>query len=275
MTMFHRKPKNPVCGARGCEWSNPHMHGAFGGVVGVTTVTPAAYINLSVDQIKHGVQADNQPQEDPQLRKRLRICQGGARAGKTIAILMCLIDLAGNPATGKLVISVVSETMPHLKKGAMRDFMSIMESPWLLGADERWNKTDQHLHVRRRHHHRVLQCRLPRQGPRPRPRRALHQRVQQRAVRDLPSARPPYVASVIYLDFNPVAEFYVHTDLMHRADAEFIKLTYLDNEAIPPAIRREIELLKRQREPLAHLRPRRDRHQRGPGLHQLDHRPTG
>ena len=73
------------------------------------------------------------------LRARLRICQGGARAGKTIAILMCLIDLATNPAMEKLVISVVSETMPHLSRGAMRDFENIMKAR-LYWEQERYNK---------------------------------------------------------------------------------------------------------------------------------------
>src|SRR3990167_2428109 len=73
------------------------------------------------------------------LKKRLRIIQGGSSAGKTIAILLVLIDRAQREK-GKL-ISVVSETMPHLKRGAIRDFLGIMEEHGYYKEDL-WNRTD-------------------------------------------------------------------------------------------------------------------------------------
>jgi phage terminase large subunit len=45
----------------------------------------------------------------------------------------------------------------------------------------------------------------------------------------------------IYLDYNPVSEFWVDTELLSDADAEMIVLTYKDNEALEPSIIREIE----------------------------------
>lgn len=45
----------------------------------------------------------------------------------------------------------------------------------------------------------------------------------------------------IYLDFNPTNEFWVHTELMDDANSDFIILTYKDNEALDPAIVKEIE----------------------------------
>ncbi len=40
-----------------------------------------------------------------------------------------------------------------------------------------------------------------------------------------------------WLDFNPVNEFWVHTEVMRkRSDWQFLKLTYRDNEGIPPAV---------------------------------------
>jgi phage terminase large subunit len=47
--------------------------------------------------------------------------------------------------------------------------------------------------------------------------------------------------SFIYLDYNPVAEFWVDTELNNDADAELITLTYKDNEALDPSIVKEIE----------------------------------
>ena len=62
---------------------------------------------------------------------------GGTRSGKTFATLQVLTVIAkGTPG---LIISVVSETMPHLKRGAIRDFKEILADEWV---DDCWNKTE-------------------------------------------------------------------------------------------------------------------------------------
>jgi phage terminase large subunit len=48
----------------------------------------------------------------------------------------------------------------------------------------------------------------------------------------------------IYIDYNPSAEFWAHTELMNSPDSDFIILTYKDNEALEPAIVKEIESAK-------------------------------
>lgn len=174
------------------------------------------------------------------LKARLRICQGGARAGKTIAILMCLIDLAGTHEN--LIISVVSETMPHLKKGAMRDFIAILQARGYWDY-EAWNKSDSIYTFPNATIIEFFSADSPDKvrGP---GRDILFinecnnvpfETYRQLALR---------TRKVVYLDFNPVAEFYVHTELLSRFDAEFVKLTYLDNEALPKSQVREIELLR-------------------------------
>ncbi len=45
----------------------------------------------------------------------------------------------------------------------------------------------------------------------------------------------------IYLDFNPANEFWVHKELKDEPDADFIILTYKDNEALDESIVRQIE----------------------------------
>ena len=50
----------------------------------------------------------------------------GANIGKTYAIIPILIDKCiKNPG---LSVSVVSHTLPHLRKGAIRDFLNIMKA---------------------------------------------------------------------------------------------------------------------------------------------------
>src|SRR3990170_1678276 len=74
-----------------------------------------------------------------QLKKRLKIIQGGSSAGKTIATLLIFIDRA--QSRKGILSSVVSETMPHLKRGAIRDFLNIMEAHGYY-KEANWNRTD-------------------------------------------------------------------------------------------------------------------------------------
>lgn len=176
------------------------------------------------------------------LHKRLRICQGGARAGKTVAILMCLIDMAGNPANGKLVVSVVSETLPHLRRGAIRDFLGIMEGRGYF-QDARWNRSDFIYTFETGSIIEFFSADSPDKvrGP---ARDVLFINECNNVPFDTYRQLALRTSKVIYLDFNPVSEFYVHTDLVPRDDADFIKLTYKDNERLAPEIVKEIETLR-------------------------------
>ena len=59
------------------------------------------------------------------LDNRVKIVRGGTSAGKTICILLILIDYAIRN-DGK-EISVVSESIPHLRRGAYKDFLGILK----------------------------------------------------------------------------------------------------------------------------------------------------
>ena len=45
----------------------------------------------------------------------------------------------------------------------------------------------------------------------------------------------------IWIDFNPTANFWAHREVANQPDADFITLTYLDNEALPDTIVKDIE----------------------------------
>ena len=74
------------------------------------------------------------------LHKRIRGIAGGTSASKTISVLLYLIDLCQSDTTPTLT-SVVSESFPHLRRGAMRDFLNIMTEHGYF-KDDRWSKTD-------------------------------------------------------------------------------------------------------------------------------------
>ena len=66
--------------------------------------------------------------------------RGGTRSGKTYSTLQFLHEIIPMADTAGDVSSVVSETFPHLKRGAIRDFEAIVGHP--LKDDAKWNATD-------------------------------------------------------------------------------------------------------------------------------------
>jgi phage terminase large subunit len=171
------------------------------------------------------------------LRKRVRVVRGGTSASKTFSIIPLLIDYA--IATPKSEISIVAETIPQLRRGALRDFLKIMD---LIGMydDSRFNKSslvytfsngsyieffsaDMSAKLRgaRRDVLFVNECN-----------NVEWEAYYQMAIR---------TRKFIYLDYNPVAEFWVDTELIKDSDTDFVVLTYKDNEALDKSIVTEIE----------------------------------
>lgn len=67
------------------------------------------------------------------------ICnEGGSRSSKSYSIVQLLITLA---LQSKLRISIISHSLPHIKRGAFRDFKEIMIN-WGLWTDDKFSFTD-------------------------------------------------------------------------------------------------------------------------------------
>lgn len=71
--------------------------------------------------------------------KRYIVNEGGSRSGKTYGTIQMLIYYAVNYP--KTRITITSHSLPHLKKGAMRDFIEIMNE-WGWYSETEHNKTD-------------------------------------------------------------------------------------------------------------------------------------
>jgi phage terminase large subunit len=177
-----------------------------------------------------------------QLKKRIRAIPGGTSASKTISILLILIDLAQRDKRSTLT-SIVSESIPHLKRGAMRDFKRIMQEHhyWV---DARWNATDfiytfetgsqieffssdnsDKLRGARRDRLFINEAN-----------NVSFDAFQQLEVR---------TTEFIFLDWNPTTEFWFYTDVQNtRDDVETLTVTYRDNEALDPRVIRSIEQRK-------------------------------
>ncbi|WOI85984.1 PBSX family phage terminase large subunit [Rhodococcus qingshengii] len=170
------------------------------------------------------------------LRRRLRIIQGGTSASKTFSVMAYLVHTAqSNP---NLVISVVSESIPHLRLGAMRDFTTIMK--WhRYWKDASWNGTFSTYTFPNGTIIEFFSSDSDKaHGPR---RDILFLNECNNVSYDVYTQLETRTRRVVILDFNPVQEFWVHTDVIPYNNHDFLKLTYKDNEALEPAIVRSIE----------------------------------
>lgn len=171
------------------------------------------------------------------LKKRIKIVQGGSSASKTYSILAVLINKAIQ--TPNLEISVVAETIPHLRRGALKDFLKILK--WTNRYyDDQFNKSlltyqfkngsyfeffsaddSSKLRGARRDILYINECN-----------NVTFESYNELAIR---------TKKEVYLDFNPANEFWVHTELKDEPDSDFIILTYKDNEALDKSIVEQIE----------------------------------
>jgi phage terminase large subunit len=171
------------------------------------------------------------------LNGRIKIIQGGTSAGKTFGILPILIDKCAKEKG--LEVSVVAETIPVLRRGALKDFLKIMR--WTNRYfDDRFNKTllrydfangssieffsaddASKLRGARRDILYINECN-----------NVTFEAYNELAIR---------TKKEVYLDFNPANEFWVHKELKDEPDTDFIILTYKDNEALDESIVSQIE----------------------------------
>ena len=173
------------------------------------------------------------------LHKRIRAVQGGTSASKTVSILLYLIALAQTDTEATLS-SVVSETLPHLKRGAIRDFLSILGAHEYFNPD-RWNKTDLTYVFETGSKIEFFSADQPGKVRGPRRDRLFineanlipYETFDQLEVR---------TNKFVFLDWNPTNEFWFYTDVLgKRNDVEHIILTYKDNEALEKSIVDSIE----------------------------------
>lgn len=172
------------------------------------------------------------------LNKPVRVVCGGTSAGKTYSILLYLIYYA---LKRKVLISIVAESVPVLKRGAYKDFIEILQKLGLYDEDKH-NKTDRIYHLNdstfeffgaddstklrgaRRDILFINECN-----------NVTFEAFQELNVR---------TKSFTLLDYNPTASFWVDFELIGNDDVDFTRVTYLDNEFLDDKIKKDIESWK-------------------------------
>ena len=180
-----------------------------------------------------------------QLKKKIRAVAGGTSASKTISILLYLIHRAQSDEK-KTITSVVSESTPHLKRGAIRDFKNIMQAHnyW---KDSNWNTSDSTYTFETGS---IIEFFGADSGDKLRGARRDRCFINEANNVSLDAFDQLEVRTkeFIFLDWNPTTEFWFYTDVLHkREDVDFITLTYKDNEALSEEIVDSIESRKNRK----------------------------
>ena len=196
--------------------------------------------NLRKSLVLDDVKVQRESYEAYKKGYRIIANQGGTSSGKSFGITKLNIALAYKE---KLQISFASLSFPHLRKGILRDWRTIMESYNLYKIDEhtRTEQTyyypsgsyieffsvDDHLKVR---------------GPR---RDILF--INEANLIDFDTFTQLLLRTrkCVFLDYNPADEFHwLYEKVLTRDDCYFIKSTYKDNPFLGDETIKEIENLK-------------------------------
>lgn len=175
------------------------------------------------------------------LRKmtaRKKVVQGGTSSGKTYGIVPVISDkLMRKP---NLKATVVAETLPAVKEGALDIFKTFMMDTFRW-VDEHWNAS-------------TLTYTF-----------ANGSRIQFKSFDSVGKAKASGKRDILFLnecnhinfeiadalmvrsndiwmDFNPDEEFWAHTEVLNEPNSEFLLLLYPDNEALPEQILEEIKI---------------------------------
>lgn len=172
-----------------------------------------------------------------QLSKRIWVIQGGQGAGKTFAIILLLLNHAltkenkeifiASSELSKMRITIIKDFVKILREMALYDKVKSIDTLFrfpsgsfikFIGLD----KEDVGKGLRSD----IIFVNEA-------------NKVDFETYRELTSR-----AKRVILDFNPNSEFWAHTDIVPRDDAQFLQLTYKDNEFISDQEKKEIELYR-------------------------------
>lgn len=162
--------------------------------------------------------------------KRLAVNEGGTSSSKTYSILQLLVDLCEH-RTKPLIVSVVSESLPHLRLGAMRDFRAILGESY---DESKWNASEHIYTFRPGVIMEFFSADQPGKASGPR-RDILYVNEVNNVPKVVFDQLDMRTRRFVFVDFNPVCEFWIHT-LQGRPEVAWIHSTYLDARHVLPQI---------------------------------------
>ena len=160
-------------------------------------------------------------------KKPVIINQGGSYSSKTISIEQVLIDLAiENPGS---VITVTGEDLPTLKRDALREFKSLIQSD---RVSPFFQNPSLDAGPYKLHNGSIIEfvCFQTIQEAKGAKRDFLYVSEANGVKWDIFLQLWKRTTIRTFIDYNPSAEFWAHTELMHRDDCQVIISTFNDNK---------------------------------------------
>ena len=170
------------------------------------------------------------------MRKRIRVIQGGQGASKTFTILLRIIDQC--IVRDNTSATIFQYELTKMKRTVIRDFIRIMKETDNWDKSE-WNASTSTYNFRNGSYIEFVGLSDAEIGKGFRRdivyfneanKGILFESYQQVASR----------AKVIYIDYNPDREFWVHTEVLPDVNSEYLCLTFYDNESLPDTERQSI-----------------------------------
>ena len=170
---------------------------------------------------------------------RYIINQGGSSSSKTFSILQILTHFANTHE--KIIIDIASESVPHLKRGVLRDLPVIFEQ-FGLNFDLMLNRSDNYITFP--NGARINLIALDNPGKARGSRRDILF-INEANLIPYETAQQLFIRTheTIFIDYNPTQAFWVHNEIIPQNPDKslLIKSTYKDNQYLPQAEINELE----------------------------------
>lgn len=168
------------------------------------------------------------------LQKRIRVIQGGQGASKTFSILLILINHACNVERREILI--VGAELTKMRISVINDFIKIMRALGIYNEND--FKAETLYKFPNGSFIKFLGADKDSIGKGLRPNVIYFNEANNLTFdtfREMASR-----AAVVYVDFNPEQEFFIHDEIKERDDCDLLVLTFRDNEYLPAYERKEI-----------------------------------
>ena len=178
-----------------------------------------------------------------EAQTNLVVNQGGTSSGKTYSILQVIIFKSWSGQWKDKDITICSPSLPHLKRGAMKDFFAILNS-WNLYQTGYHNRTDNKYLLP--NNNTVEFFGLEDEGKARGPRRDILY-VNECNLININAYRQLALRTreTIYIDYNPIDEFHwIYDEILPHPACTYIESSYKDNPFLPKKQIEEIERLK-------------------------------
>jgi phage terminase large subunit len=173
------------------------------------------------------------------LGKPTKVIQGGQGAGKTIGIIILLINHCLHQRLKE--VTIVQGELTKLKKTAMLDFLKIMKAYGLF-IDNCWNKSESIYRFPNGSFIEFLGMDKADVGKGFRRDVLYFNEINKGGITLDAYVQFASRANMVYCDFNPDRKFWLHEEIITDPDTDFLILTYQDNEHL--AEKEVTEILK-------------------------------